>query len=93
MYPSMLEQWEDSGQPKITLKVESEAELMELVGKARKVGLPAQAIRDAGRTQLTPGTKTVAAIGPGHKTEILPLTNSIGPAKMIDLVTGHLRLY
>ena len=67
MYPSILEQWEDSGQPKITLKVESEAELTELVIKARKAGLPAQAIRDAGRTQLIPGTKTVAAIGPGQK--------------------------
>jgi PTH2 family peptidyl-tRNA hydrolase len=79
-YPEMVQRWEDLGQPKITLKVESDAELAELVGKARKAGLAAQAIRDAGRTQLIPGTRTVAAIGPG-------------PAKMIDIITGHLKLY
>lgn len=64
-YPKLVDTWEECGQPKITLKVESDVELGELVGKARKAGLPAQAIRDAGRTQLVAGTRTVAAIGPG----------------------------
>lgn len=80
LYPSHVQEWEEMGQPKITLKVMNEAELNELVWKARKAGLPAQAIRDAGRTQLQAGTKTVASIGPG-------------PSKMIDLITGHLKLY
>lgn len=79
-YPKILAKWEDVGQPKITLRVESEEELNELVNRAGKVGLAAQSIRDAGRTQVAAGTKTVAAIGPG-------------PAKMIDIITGHLKLY
>lgn len=79
-HPHLLAAWETAGQPKITLKVESEAELDELVRQAKQAGLPAASIRDAGRTQVAAGTKTVAAIGPG-------------PAKMIDLITGHLKLY
>lgn len=37
----------------------------ELVKKARSLGISARSIRDAGRTQIAAGTKTVAAIGPG----------------------------
>ena len=54
--------------------------MLDLVVQARKIGLIANFIRDAGRTQLIPGTKTVAAIGPGPKT-------------VIDQITGHLKLY
>lgn len=64
-YPQIVREWEACGQPKVVLKVESEDELKELVGKARKAGVCAQWIRDAGRTQLAAGTKSVAAIGPG----------------------------
>jgi PTH2 family peptidyl-tRNA hydrolase len=78
--PSVLEAWETSGQAKVTLKVESEEEMMTLVKKAREYGVTAQYIRDAGRTQLAPNTTTVAAIGPAPKT-------------LLDLVTGHLKLY
>ena len=48
--------------------------------KARLAGLVAESIFDAGRTQVAAGTRTVCAIGPG-------------PAKLIDTVTGHLKLY
>lgn len=78
--PSLLEAWERSGQAKVTLKVESEEELMGLVRKAREYGVTAQYIRDAGRTQLAPNTTTVAAVGPA-------------PCNLLDLVTGHLKLY
>lgn len=36
-------------------------------------------IKDAGRTQIAPGSKTVLSIGPG-------------PASLIDQCTGHLKL-
>lgn len=62
----MLQEWEDCGQPKITLKVDGENELDDLVRRAKAAGIPAASIRDAGRTQVAAGTKTVAAIGPGN---------------------------
>jgi len=78
--PSILEAWERTGQAKVTLRVESEEEMMDLVKRAREMGLTAQYIRDAGRTQLAPNTTTVAALGPA-------------PKNLLDLVTGHLKLY
>lgn len=78
--PQVLEAWLEDGQAKVTLKVESESEMKDLVRKARDAGVIAETIRDAGRTQLIPGTMTVAAVGPA-------------PLNIIDLITGHLKLY
>lgn len=78
--PHIVKSWEGIGQPKITLKVESENELLNLVKKAKEMGLCARCIVDDGRTQVAHGTKTVAAIGPGK-------------AKLIDYVTGNLKLF
>lgn len=63
--PSLVETWEEAGQPKVTLKVENEQDMLDLVKKAQAAGIPSASIKDAGRTQLAPGTRTVAAIGPG----------------------------
>ena len=46
---------------------------------ARTAGLVTSTVRDAGRTQLDPGTRTVAAVGPG-------------PSVEIDRITGGLKL-
>lgn len=78
--PNLLSAWEADGQAKVTLRVTSETELNALLDAARRANLIAVSIRDAGRTQVISGTKTVGAIGPG-------------PAKLIDCVTGHLKLY
>ncbi|EPZ31327.1 Peptidyl-tRNA hydrolase II domain-containing protein [Rozella allomycis CSF55] len=66
--PSAVKSWEYNGQPKVTLKVGTEEEMIDLVKQARKAGIVANYIRDAGRTQVASGTKTVAAIGPGNET-------------------------
>ncbi|CAE7587432.1 PUS7 [Symbiodinium pilosum] len=73
-----LKDWEESGSKKVTLKTESEAELQELLQKARSQGLLAETIQDAGHTEVEPGTTTVLAIGPA-------------PARRLDTVTGHLK--
>ncbi len=71
--------WLASGQPKVVLRVGSAAELGQLAAAARAAGLPAEVIRDAGRTQLAPGTATCCAIGPAD-------------AARVDAVTGGLPL-
>eukprot|EP00045_Choanoeca_perplexa_P005403 m.45681 g.45681 ORF g.45681 m.45681 type:complete len:132 (+) comp13099_c0_seq9:135-530(+) len=64
--PAMLVAWEESGQPKIVLKVPDEAEMSRLYALAKQAQLPVNVIRDAGRTQIAAGSKTVIAIGPGE---------------------------
>eukprot|EP00746_Dinoflagellata_sp_MGD_P004453 gnl/MRDRNA2_/MRDRNA2_108588_c0_seq1.p1 gnl/MRDRNA2_/MRDRNA2_108588_c0~~gnl/MRDRNA2_/MRDRNA2_108588_c0_seq1.p1 ORF type:complete len:241 (+),score=70.38 gnl/MRDRNA2_/MRDRNA2_108588_c0_seq1:63-725(+) len=73
-----LQQWEACGSKKIALKVESEKELVEVRDAARKAGLVAEDIQDAGHTELEPGTTTVLAIGPALDSRI-------------NGVTGHLK--
>ncbi|KDR18489.1 peptidyl-tRNA hydrolase 2, mitochondrial-like isoform X1 [Zootermopsis nevadensis] len=78
--PNILEQWEESGEAKVVLKVETEQELLELASVSRSRGLITSLVRDAGRTQIAPGSKTVLGIGPG-------------PASLVDKVSGHLKLF
>ena len=37
----------------------------QLAMQAQQAGLESHVIRDAGRTQIAPGTKTVVGVGPG----------------------------
>ncbi len=73
------DEWEAQGSKKITLKVNSEKELTEVFNNAKKRKLPAALIRDAGHTQVIPGTLTAVAIGPADEDEI-------------DVITGKLKL-
>ncbi|XP_076383581.1 peptidyl-tRNA hydrolase 2, mitochondrial [Megalopta genalis] len=79
-HPKILDAWEESGQAKITVKVDSEDALKEIAKQARSIGLLANVVQDAGHTQVAPGSRTVCAVGPG-------------PAPLIDQVTGHLKLF
>lgn len=79
-HPKILQAWEEAGQAKITVKVDSEDALKEIAKQARSVGVLANVIKDAGHTQIAPGSRTVCAVGPG-------------PAPLIDQVTGHLKLF
>lgn len=65
MQAKLVHMWEDYGQPKVVVKVDSEEDLLQLMQKALSMGLNASVVRDAGRTQIAPGSKTVLAIGPG----------------------------
>ena len=71
--------WLDSGAKKVVLKVKSLQELLEIYRKAKAAGLPVALIADAGKTQLEPGTITCVGIGPA-------------PSRLIDPITGHLKL-
>ncbi|KAI1461087.1 PTH2-domain-containing protein [Annulohypoxylon moriforme] len=75
----LLQRWERRGQAKIAVQVKSEDELLELMGKARSLGITAEVIQDAGRTQIDPGSLTVLGVGPA-------------PKSLVDRVTGGLKL-
>ncbi|KAM7208582.1 peptidyl-tRNA hydrolase 2 [Naviculisporaceae sp. PSN 640] len=75
----LLRQWERRGQAKIAVQVKSQEELVALQQKAREVGVTAEAIIDAGRTQIEAGSMTVLGVGPA-------------PRSKVDLVTGGLKL-
>ena len=71
--------WFREGQKKVAVKVGSEEELLELRRNAIGHSLPNALLRDAGMTELPPGTITVLGIGPAK-------------AEIIDEVTGELKL-
>lgn len=72
--------WKGEGQKKVVLKADGESALFELADIAEREGLPHAVIRDAGHTQLDPGTVTTLGVGPGSE-------------KVVDRVTGDLSLY
>ncbi|XP_026472817.1 peptidyl-tRNA hydrolase 2, mitochondrial isoform X2 [Ctenocephalides felis] len=77
--PKSLRIWEASGQAKIAVKIDTEESMLEVLQKAKGFGLITSLVRDAGRTQISPNTKTVLAVGPG-------------PKSVIDHITGDLKL-
>jgi len=77
--PALLRVWERTGAAKITLRCESEEDLLILQAQAASLGICACTIQDAGRTQIAAGSRTVVGIGPA-------------PNTLIDKVTKHLKL-
>ncbi|PMB71447.1 Peptidyl-tRNA hydrolase 2 [Beauveria bassiana] len=75
----MLARWEKYGQAKIAVQVKSQDEMLQMCRKARGMGLTAEVVKDAGRTQIEAGSMTVLGVGPA-------------PRSLIDEVTGHLKL-
>lgn len=77
--PHLVNLWEKTGCAKIAVRVDSEDELLTIKKAADNENLVTCLITDAGHTQVEPDTRTVLAIGPC-------------PEKLIDSITGHLRL-
>jgi PTH2 family peptidyl-tRNA hydrolase len=72
--------WKGAGQKKIVLRADGESQLFALADRAERDRLPQAVVRDAGHTQLDPGTVTALAVGPAD-------------ADSVDAVTGELSLY
>eukprot|EP00884_Botryococcus_braunii_P020828 jgi/Botrbrau1/7429/Bobra.0083s0002.1 len=73
-----LSAWEGATAPKVCLRVENEAELLNLLEDAKRKGVPTTVVVDSGRTtQVAPGTRTVAALGPGDPAVIHELTSNL----------------
>ena len=67
--PEKFKKWYNN-MAKIVLKVNSKEELIKIAGKAKRGGLICEVIRDAGKTQIPPGTITALGIGPDEETKI-----------------------
>ena len=78
MRPKEVNIWEvGSGMAKIVVAINSEKDLLELKNKADNLKIPNYLVRDAGRTEVEPGTITVCAVGPGRASEIDKITGSL----------------
>lgn len=77
----VITKWLDSGHAKVTLQIDSEAELVQIHQDALAMGLEAHIIVDEGLTEFGGRlTKTALAIGPDY-------------SEKIDPITKHLKLY
>jgi PTH2 family peptidyl-tRNA hydrolase len=76
----LINLWRKEGAKKVVLKVPSLCELLEIYKQAKDLGLTSVLIRDAGLTEVEPGTITCVGIGPDLE-------------EKIDKVTGNLKLY
>jgi len=71
-------EWLKDSHTKITVSVFSEEELLALYDKAKDLGIPAQLIRDQGRTAFNGvPTYTCLCLGPSWPQEIDPLTGDL----------------
>lgn len=80
VYPdSKINLWLETGMPKIVVGCNTEDELFQLVSKAKESSVRFTIVKDAGNTEVEPGTITCCAFGPDedHK---------------IDMITGDLKL-
>ena len=76
-----VQEWLQGTFTKITVTVDSEAELLALADKAIYAGIPYGLIKDAGKTEFHGvETYTTVAIGPA-------------PNEILEPITGNLRLY
>ena len=73
----IAEEWLDTGEKKIVLKVENEESLRKLFGAFEYKKIPCALVTDAGLTQLPPGTVTALGVGPWLTKELNPLTSML----------------
>lgn len=73
------EEWENSGMKKIVLKVENLEKLMEIYNKLKESKLKPSLIKDAGFTEIEPGTITCVGVGPAEE-------------NLLDKITGKLKM-
>jgi peptidyl-tRNA hydrolase len=71
--------WLTQGMPKVVVKSESAGELKQLEEAARRRGIAACLIHDAGKTVVPAGTITCLGLGPA-------------PDEELDTLTGELKL-
>jgi peptidyl-tRNA hydrolase, PTH2 family len=74
--PEWVQEWRESGQMKVVVKINSARELGEWKKKLEK-HFPVALIRDAGHTQVKPGTITALGVGPALESELDKYTDDL----------------
>ena len=74
-----VKSWQKHGMKKVILRTDNEEELLKYKKLADEMKLVNYLVRDAGKTELKPGTLTCLAIGPDD-------------SKIIDTVSGKLKM-
>ncbi|MEM0201461.1 MAG: peptidyl-tRNA hydrolase Pth2 [Candidatus Micrarchaeaceae archaeon] len=69
------QEWLNTGEKKIVLKVEDDKVLKKLFEAFKYKGIPCALVSDAGHTQLPPGTITALGVGPWKDKEIDQFTS------------------
>jgi peptidyl-tRNA hydrolase, PTH2 family len=72
-----LEPWRAQGQRKIALVVPTLEELEQLERSARARRIPTVWVKDAGLTEVAPGTITCLGLGPAAAIELDPVTGDL----------------
>ena len=75
--PRTLDRYRREGARKIVCKVPDEDSLRKTLGHAKKAGLISCLVKDAGHTEIPPGTVTVVGIGPGPRSDIDKITGRL----------------
>lgn len=69
--------WEAEGMKKVVVGVKDIKEFMEIKEMVKGANIPYSVIRDAGRTQIRPGTVTAMGIGPAKEEKINRITKNL----------------
>ena len=77
--PRELDRYMRNGARKVVCKVDDLVQLKKIHSLAKKSAVVCFLVKDAGHTEIPPGTETVVGIGPGLRKEI-------------DKITGDLKL-
>ena len=76
----MVQRWKESASRKICLAVDDEEEIEYFLNLVQQASLPFALIKDAGLTEVAPGTVTVLGVGPA-------------PRHTMDSLFGELKIY
>lgn len=69
--------WEAEGMKKVVVGVKDIKEFMRIKERVKRANIPYSVIRDAGRTQIRPGTVTAMGIGPAKEEKINRITKNL----------------
>lgn len=72
-----LKDWLREGQKKVVVRARDLREVYELEFRAKSLGLTTAIVKDAGLTEVPPGTVTCLGIGPGPEETINKVTGSL----------------